>query len=215
MIRSLQLFVLTFALSSGLFFACGSSEGEASGETTDTLVSIDKETDPDVYAANEMADDLFGKKVNQTENPDLELPETNVSTMSGEMPGWLEAIISRESIVLFANGILSVSPDEAEFAQQEQVQYETEGGMKGFHVRFTTRPNNYTMAIYGIYTNQDDLKWATFSGAGDQNFILKHIKEGPEAYGSLSAIEGDSRKSSIFHTTWTESGINMAVKARD
>lgn len=215
MLRRLQFTLLAFTLCSGLMFSCGSSEGETNESGADTLVSIDKETDPDVFAANEMSDDLFGKVINQSENPDLELPATNVSTMSGEMPGWLEAIISRESIVLFATGILSISADEAEFAQQEQVQYSTEGGLNGFHVRFTTRPNNYTMVIYGVYSNQNDLNWATYSGAGDQTLILKHLGSGPEIYGTISAIEGDSRKSSIFQTTWSDKQVNMAMKAKD
>jgi hypothetical protein len=108
------------------------------------------------------------------------------------MPEWLDQIISRESIVHFAQGILEAMPDEVEFAQSGSSLLDGPDGWHAFVVRFSTRPSNASILIYGAYKSEEESYWAgTFakSALDFEPYGLKAVEGGVEMAGMYK--EGD------------------------
>ncbi len=127
------------------------------GGDTDTTAVI--KVEPQNFPVNELPDAYFGKEVIK-EKLNSPAGAGNNLTMIGEpFPTWLDAIISRESIVMFANKILAEMPEELEFVQTSQQHYQAPQAWRGFKVLFTTRPSNVNIFIMGAYKDEENVYW--------------------------------------------------------
>jgi hypothetical protein len=142
------------------FSACDSgSQGEGGdGDSTEVVKVQPSEQD---FPVNKIPDDEFGKAAEWQEDAALTLPESNLQVAADKFPGWLDAIISRESIVLFAQKVLGEMPEEVEFVQTGQKHYQGPDGWKAFYVHFNTRPSNAHLVIYGGYKDENQAWWSS------------------------------------------------------
>ena len=151
----------------GLFFmvGCDESAGGSGGEgadstgggATDTTAVI--KVEPQNFPVNELPDSYFGKEVIKTSLNSPTGAGNNLSAIGEPYPSWLDAIISRESIVIFANKILAEMPEEVEFVQTNQRHYQAPEAWRGFKVLFTTRPSNVNIFIMGAYKDEESVYW--------------------------------------------------------
>lgn len=192
-----------------LIMLSGCGGGEASGnggdgaDTTKSREAVPVEVED--YGVNNMPDELFNKEQLVEETGSIELPGQNLNVSQGAVPPWLEAILSRESIVVFWQRIVQQNPDESEFLQKEMKQYSGDSPWTGYYVKYRTRPGNHTMIIYGAYQNQDNAFWTSHADTGSVSFSLMGIKElegRPVLYGDMSV--GQDVKQ--FSTSWTNDG---------
>ncbi|MEM7037580.1 MAG: hypothetical protein AAF570_11425, partial [Bacteroidota bacterium] len=131
--------------------------------------------EPQDFPVNELPETQFGKSTTEAEDGSVAKPvANNFSRFPNDVPAWLEAIISRESIVIFASRVLSEMPDEVEFIQAGQSHYSTaDESWKAFVTTFTTRPSNAYITIYGAYADEDKSYWAShFSKDGPLNIEI-------------------------------------------
>jgi hypothetical protein len=151
----------------------GTQDGDKSKDSIDTPQVV--KVEPQDFPVNNLPDSLFGK-VPAISNEKVKLGEANLTAETGVLPDWLDQILSRESIVLFAKGILATMPDEVEFVQTESKLYAGPGGWKAFSVNFTTRPSNASMVVFGAYMDESQSYWASKSDKGKLAMTLKTVK---------------------------------------
>lgn len=163
---TIQAPLLAIALAVGLLFTgSGCNNG---GNSSDGHDSIDTpqvvKVEPQNFPVNELPENYFGKKIAREEMKGFSLPAASLQPSAATMPEWLDQIISRESIVHFAQGILNAMPDEVEFTQSGSSLYDGADGWHAFVVRFATRPSNASILIYGGFKSEEESYWAgTFS----------------------------------------------------
>jgi hypothetical protein len=152
----------------------GSQDGDKSKDTIDTTQVVT--VTPQDFPVNELADSLFGKPLTVTEEKGLKSTGVALIPVNQAMPEWLDQILSRESIVLFANGILKEMPEEVEFVQTNSVIYDAGEGLKAFVVNFSTRPSNASMIVYGGYMDEARSYWASQSSKEKLEMSVKGAK---------------------------------------
>jgi predicted small secreted protein len=164
--KGIRLVYLLFALSL-VFAGCENGTAGEGGDSDSTEVVKVKPSEQD-FPVNKIPDDEFGKAGEWQDDDEVSLPaESNLSVVGEKFPDWLDAIISRESIVLFAQKVLGAMPDEVEFVQSGQKHYQGPEGWRAFYVHFNTRPSNANLVIYGGYQNENKVWWSSgFSKSG-------------------------------------------------
>jgi predicted small secreted protein len=184
----------------------GTQEGDKGKDSIDTPQVV--KVEPQDFPVNNLPDSLFGKWPAHS-NERVKLGEANLTAQTGVLPDWLDQILSRESIVLFANGILRTLPDEVEFVQTESTQYTGPDGWKAFVVNFTTRPSNAAMVVYGAYLDEQKSYWASHSDKGKLAMTLKTVKandNGVELWGEWT----QDTPATPFHATLTKNKTTIA-----
>ena len=167
-LASLTLATLVFATA-----GCTSSTDantEANADSTQVV-----KVEPQDFPVNELPESYFGKNVVVSQEKGLKVTSANIMQSSANFPDWLDQIISRESIVQFAQGILKDMPDELEFVQTASTHYDGPDGWKVFTVNFSTRPNSASIVIYGGYSNEEKSFWAAQHSKGKLNMDLKNV----------------------------------------
>ena len=154
-----------FALTGMLVLAAGCTGGAQDGDKTKDSIDTPQvvHVEPQDFPVNELPDSLFGKALTTTEEKGLKVAQTKLIPSSNPMPEWLDQIVSRESIVLFAQGILKDMPDEVEFVQTSSSLMDAGNGLSVFLVNFSTRPSNASMLVYGGYKDEANSYWASQS----------------------------------------------------
>lgn len=185
---SLRLPLATLALSAGLVFSgTGCNSGGNAGDGHDSIDTPQVvKVEPQNFPVNELPENYFGKQISKEEAKGLKLPEKSLKPSTAAMPEWLDQIISRESIVHFAQGILETMPDEVEFAQNGSTLYDGPEGWHAFTVRFGTRPSNAAILIFGAYKSEEESYWAgTFAkeSLDFEPYAAKAVEGGVELTG--------------------------------
>jgi hypothetical protein len=171
----LTYLLLAFALVISACEGGASSENENAAENQPEVVKVEPQEQD--FPVNKIPDDEFGKAA-AWEDAAVEVPaEKNLSASDEKFPDWLDAIISRESIVLFAQRVLSEMPEEVEFVQSGQQHMTGPDGWKAFSVQFNTRPSNANLIIYGGYMNENDSWWASDYTKGSTSIDWTHISK--------------------------------------
>lgn len=144
-----------------LFSACGG--GESSGTEGDASTDGGEliKVEPQDFPVNNLPDAWFGKAATTEVVETLEAVEANIGKSEAQYPEWLDAIVSRESIVSFASQVLSQMPEELEFVQSSQQHYSAPDGWSAFKVMFNTRPSNGTIFVYGAYRDEEHSFWTS------------------------------------------------------
>ncbi len=165
----------SFALTGMLIFAAGCTGGTQGGDKDKDSIDTTQvvKVEPQDFPVNELSDSLFGKALTVTEEKGLKIVPTKLIPVTTAMPEWLDQIVSRESIVLFAQGILKDMPDEVEFVQTSSNLYDAGNGLSVFAVNFGTRPSNASMVIYGGYLDEAKSYWASQSSKEKLEMSLK------------------------------------------
>lgn len=161
--KIIQRISFVLLLLTGILFLNSCGDGNATtdnegGETSNDSTEVIK-VEPQNFPVNELPDSYFGKEVTEADLNAGDATENNLSLLQEGYPEWLDAIISRESIVIFASKILSEMPEEVEFVQTTQKHYMASDDWKGFKVLFTTRPSNVNIFIMGAYQTEDNPVW--------------------------------------------------------
>lgn len=163
----ITLAALTLVLSTG----CGSSSTTPSGNpdslAVDTIVKV--EMNADAFPVNQIPDDHFGKTLEQTSQPNLKVEAQPLPTLPEKAPDWLEAIVSRESIVAFGK-LMATAPEEIEFVQEQSIIYEAQDHWQAFAVHFKTRPSNMGILVFGAYIDEQHTYWHSISRKGPITF---------------------------------------------
>lgn len=144
--------------------ACGGDSGSDGGDGSDTTQVV--KVEPQDFPVNKLPESQFNKTIEKSVDEGLEPATGALATSPGKFPDWLEAIISRESIVIFASKVLEAMPEEVEFVQAGQTHLDGGTGWKAFTVTFNTRPSNATILVYGAYENEENSYWASDYSAG-------------------------------------------------
>lgn len=151
--------------------ACGSGQTEGAGSDStavDTVVTL--ELDPQSFPVNEIPDNQFGKELKPLQ-PGTLVAGKSLAEVKEPMPAWLDAIISRESIVAFGK-VMAQNPDELEFLQKEAHLLDAGGGLKAFWTSFSTRPSDGTIIVWGAYTSEKEVYWASMNRKGQVDFLI-------------------------------------------
>lgn len=153
------ILLLAICMTLPLLTGCSDSTPEqASNNPSETPTEVIK-VEPQDFPSNDIPDSHFGKEVALRKS--LRLGEPNLKLSANPVPEWLDAIISRESIVVFASQIMAEMPNEVEFVQSTQKHYEGSDGVFAFKTLFSTRPSNANIFIYGAYTAEDNVYWTS------------------------------------------------------
>lgn len=145
-------------LSALLLTACkgGQQDGAAADSlATDTVVNV--QMNPDAFPVNQVPDDHFGKAATESKDAALKVGAA-LPTQPTKLPAWLDAIVSRESIVAFGK-LMAMAPDETEFVQKSALEVAGAEGWKGFHVLFDTRPSGGSILVFGGYKDEQNVYW--------------------------------------------------------
>jgi hypothetical protein len=172
------------ALFSGfvlLLGGCGGNstptEGTDSTKTDSTTVV---KVEPQEFPVNKLPDNYFGKKPTASVDKSIKITSGNLSQSSTPLPEWLDQILSRESIVVFAQGVLVELPDDVEFVQTQSIHYDATDGWKAFCVNFDCRPSNgpanAAIVIYGAFQSEEKCYWASAYAKGKLTMDLKSVK---------------------------------------
>lgn len=178
-------FALVFMAGVALLNGCGGGEAASNDgdvEEADTNKTEVIKVEPQNFPVNELPDSYFGKTVSSIKgSPGDSETVNNLSEIGEGYPEWLDAIVSRESIVVFASQILAQMPDEVEFVQTTQKHYQASDAWRGFKVLFTTRPSNVNIFILGAYQSEDEVYWMSLIEKEPKSFGLEFI--GPKGKG--------------------------------
>ena len=148
----------------------GTQDGDKTHDSIDTPQVV--KVEPQNFPVNDLPDSLFGK-VATVKKATVKAPAANLTANQSPLPDWLDQIVSRESIVLFAKGILNSMPDEVEFIQSGSTHYDGPDGWKAFAVAFSTRPSEASMVVYGAYQDEQRSYWASTTDKGKMTMALK------------------------------------------
>lgn len=204
-LSSLSL-ALAFVLSTS---GCNSGASTAESSTNDGDSTQIVKVEPQDFPVNELPESYFGKQVSVTEEAGLKVTAANLMQSTGNLPDWLDQIISRESIVQFAQGILKDMPEELEFVQTASSIFDGPDGWKVFVVNFSTRPSSAAIIIYGAYLNEEKSYWAAQHSKGKLHMDLKHLEAGD----GKVAMMGEwthGEKAKPFKVTLTKESASMA-----
>ncbi len=210
-LTQVRVLLTTFALAGMLIWTSGCSGGTQDGDKTKDSIDTPQvvKVEPQNFPVNNLPDSIFGKKVDQKVAKDIKLGASNLTAATGTLPDWLDQILSRESIVLFANGILATMPDEVEFVQSGSTLYDGPEGWKAFVVNFNTRPSNAGMIVYGAYLNEEQSYWASQSDKGKLAMTLKTVK-GMDKGAELGGEWTQGAKPVPFSAVLTKSATTIA-----
>ncbi len=186
---SLVLLASIFLLSScGGGEAGADNDGGQAGTDSSGPTEVIK-VEPQNFPVNDLPDSYFGKTNTEVKKkPSPSLLINNLSEIGEGYPEWLDAIVSRESIVIFASQILAQMPDEVEFVQTTQKHYQADDAWRGFKVLFTTRPSNVNIFILGAYQSEDEVYWMSMVEKEAVSLGLEYIvpaEEGVTIKGKL------------------------------
>lgn len=204
--KGFKLF-LAAPVIAGFFLAGTVSSCKSGGETTETNDStlVSEPIGETNLAVNEMADNLFNKAVTEEQVASITLPEANLSPDASPLPEMVDATLSRESIVVFSQKIMTEMPDEVEFVQERAEHFTGPDGWKAFRVQYSTRPGRIGMVIYGGYKSEKEAIWASEVSSGLKIASLSSIapvEGGITVYGKYS-------DDSAFSATITASGVQL------
>lgn len=153
---------LSLALICCLLFASCTPNAENNGDNQEGSKPEVVKVEPQEFPVNKIPETQFGKVAKWEDVASIDVPDAaNLKPDEEKFPDWLDAIISRESIVLFANTVLSQLEEEVEFVQAGQQHYAGPEGWKAFHVQFNTRPSNANMVIFGAYKSESESYWGS------------------------------------------------------
>lgn len=161
------------------------------------------EAKPENYEVNQIPDAYFGKKIQKASLEADELVSENLTVINGDFPKWLESILSRESIVCFANEILAESPEELEFVQSSSKHYQGPGSWKAFKVMFNTRPSNRALYVYGAYASESESYWVSGSHTEAVSLLLNSLSVGNEEISLGGTLGSEPFKARIGKTSAT------------
>jgi hypothetical protein len=206
-----RVLLFTFSLAGMLVLTGGCKGGSQDGDRTKDSIDTPQvvKVEPQDFPVNDLPDSIFGKVATKAMERSLKIGQANLTPAAGVLPDWLDQILSRESIVLFAKGILTALPDEVEFVQTGNALYDGPDGWKAFTVNFTTRPTDASMVVYGAYLNEEKSYWASQSDKGKLAMTLKVIKptdKGVELWGEWT----QGAKPVPFHATLTKETTTLA-----
>lgn len=160
-----RIFLGSLALGGILLWSTGcgggSQEGDKAHDSIDTPQVV--KVEPQDFPVNDLPDSLFGKVPQVKAEPSLKVTPGALTETRTSLPEWLDQILSRESIVLFANGILGSLPEEVEFVQSSSIVHDAGDGLKAFVVSYTTRPSSASMVVYGGWRSEEQSYWASYS----------------------------------------------------
>lgn len=202
---STKTLLAVWSLAVGLgFTACQSGTGTPETPPTDSVLVAEPigETNE---AVNKMADNLFNKPVTESQVAQVQLPATNLAPNAAPLPELLDATLSRESIVVFSQKIMTEMPDEIEFVQERSEHFAGPNGWNAFRVQYSTRPGKIGMVIYGAYQQADQALWASEVSSGlriTQLLAVEPAEGGVTIYGKYS-------DESPFSATITASGVAL------
>lgn len=183
----------------------GTQDGDKTHDTIDTPQVV--KVEPQNFPVNDLPDSLFGKLATVKKGT-VKAPAANLTANQTPLPDWLDQIVSRESIVLFAKGILNSMPDEVEFVQSSSTHYDGPDGWKAFCVAFSTRPSEASMVVYGAYQDEQRSYWASTTDKGKMSMALKAAAakdNGVELWGESTL--GD--KATPFHAVLAKSSTTV------
>lgn len=198
---------LTVLLAVGTGCGGGKQDGDKGRDSIDTPQVV--KVEPQNFPVNNLPDSLFGKKPVLAVEKGLKLGTANLTVATGTLPDWLDQILSRESIVLFAQGVLATMPDEVEFVQTGSSLYDGPEGWKAFVVNYSTRPSEAGMVVYGAYLSEDQSYWASQTDKAKLAMTLKTVKaadQGVELWGEWT--QGPNPQP--FHATLTKTATTVA-----
>ena len=197
-------------LSTLLVLSCknGQQEGGAQDSLqTDTVVNV--ELNPDAFPVNQLPDDQFGKAATEAKDAALKVGAA-LPAHGTKLPAWLDAIVSRESIVAFGK-MMAVAPDETEFVQKSALEVAGADGWKGFHVLYDTRPTGGTILVFGGYKDEQNVFWHSSFRVGMLNYLPSSVApqadglriEGvmTNAAGADTPFRADLQKTAVSLTT--------------
>lgn len=176
---SSRTLLATLSMASMLVFTLAGCEagtktdnaGEGDADTSAQIVKVE----PQDFPVNELPESYFGKKVTIAQEKGLKVTSANIMQGAGGFPEWLDQIISRESIVQFAQGILKDMPDELEFVQTSSSSFDGPDSWKVFVVNFSTRPSNASIVVYGAYASEEKSYWAAQNSKSSMNMDVKNV----------------------------------------
>lgn len=151
----------------------GESNGE-SGDTDSTTVLKSEPIGKVNEEVNALPNESFNKKMEKQEQA-FEMPETNLSPVDAKLPEKVDAILSRESIVIFSQRIMEEMPDEMEFSQVSQQVFAGPDNWNAFMVRYITRPGNVNMVIFGAYQGENQILWGSDLGNATEDYAFTAI----------------------------------------
>lgn len=170
-------FSLILVLICSMFLsACGGEGTETTSENetpSETVIKVE----PQSFPVNDLSDSWFGKTITN-ETAEVSIAEENLTESQDSYPGWLDAIISRESIVAFASQVLAEMPDELEFVQSSQKHYVGPDNWKVFKVLFSTRPSNANIFVYGAYQSEEQSYWVSELSKEPVSMQMKAVAPG-------------------------------------
>jgi hypothetical protein len=115
-----------------------------------------------------------------------------LEAVADAFPAWLDAIVSRESIVRFGK-VMGEKPEELEFVQVEAHQFKSANGWMAFWASFKTRPSNVGMVVFGAYENEGNSHWASLHRNGPLAISLHQVyplASGVKLMGTLTTDKG-------------------------
>lgn len=145
--------------------------GGADSLQSDTVVRV--EMNPDAFPVNQLPDNQFGKAAAASVDASLKVGPA-LAVQATKLPAWLDAIVSRESIVAFGK-LIAAAPDETEFVQKAALEVSGSDGWKGFHVLFDTRPTGGTILVFGGYKDEQNVFWHSSQRLGVLNYMPSSV----------------------------------------
>ncbi|HHG84161.1 MAG TPA: hypothetical protein ENJ82_05365 [Bacteroidetes bacterium] len=199
------------ALICCLFLASCTPVADNKGDDSNSPDPEVVKVEPQDFPVNKIPESQFGKAANWEEVMAINLPDAaNLVASDTKFPDWLDAIISRESIVLFANKVLSSMSEEVEFVQSGQQHLTGPDGWNAFYVHFNTRPSNGQMVIFGGYKSETEVYWGSDFGANAISMAWTRIapsEMGVELMGT--GYYGGQDKTATFEVDLGEEAIKL------
>jgi hypothetical protein len=200
------------ALLAFLFLsACnGGQQGAGSGADslqTDTVVKV--EMNPDAFPVNQLPDNQFGKVATESKDPSLKAG-TALQTQATQLPAWLDAIVSRESIVAFGK-LIATAPDETEFVQRAALEVPGKDGWKGFHVLFDTRPAGGTILVFGGYKDEQNVFWHSSQRLGMLNYLPSSVAPTADGLRIEGVMTNASGKDTPFRADLSKTALRLST----
>lgn len=165
MVKYIVSFLLALCFITGLVLAYGAYRTEQRSEMPTSLqgdAGVEGEVIkvvPQEFPINELSDSWFGKEVQRDDELQYDVDSSPLSESAGDVPDWLDQIISRESIVAFNKNVLAQHPNEVQFSQTSQRSFGTTEGWNAFLTEFETKPTGFIIAVMGAYKNEDESYW--------------------------------------------------------
>lgn len=185
-----------------VFSACNTPDAETETESTEGIGEVNKQV-------NEVPIEKFNKTPKVISGAVEGAPAPNLSPVQEPLPEKVDAILSRESIVIFSQRIMEEMPDELEFTQTELKHYKGPGDWSAFVVRYVTKPGGVHMVIYGAYESPDKVYWASGVAGRASDYSISAVEAAEGGAVLYGMMEGENP----FRAKITAESVEVTVAA--